>query len=181
MLAALRSLARERVTGLDFSAGMLAEAKARAAAQDRAAKTGDGAPLAPIELVRADAIAMEFDAAFDVVTCVGAFGHILEADEARFAAGIHRALRPGGRFVFATAELPPRTSASWWLARGFNAAMRIRNALVAPPFVMYYLTFAWPGVRAVLEAAGFSVELAPLPQGMPAEYARLKVVVAAKS
>jgi hypothetical protein len=36
--------------------------------------------------------------------------------------------------------------------------MRVRNAVVKPPFVMYYLTMLWPDVRAKLERAGFDVE-----------------------
>jgi hypothetical protein len=37
--------------------------------------------------------------------------------------------------------------------------MRVRNTLLAPPFVMYYLTMLWPAVRAKLERAGFDVEV----------------------
>ena len=48
------------------------------------------------ELVRGDALALAFDAEFDVVTCFGALGHIESKDEDRFVAGISRALRPGG-------------------------------------------------------------------------------------
>lgn len=148
-LLQLRRHARRRVVGLDFSRGMLDEAR-------RNAEAGTGAP---VEIVRGDALAMTFDREFDVVTSVGAFGHILRADEPRFLAGIFRALRPGGELVFATAENPPPSSPWFWAAHGFNAAMRVRNALIKPPFVMYYLTFAWPDVRATLLAAGFDVTL----------------------
>src|SRR5438045_2219495 len=84
----LRPLCTERLVGLDFSAGMLAEAERRLA-------TIEGAP---IELVRGDATALPFREEFDVVTSVGAFGHVVGEDEARFVAGVVRALRPGGRF-----------------------------------------------------------------------------------
>jgi ubiquinone/menaquinone biosynthesis C-methylase UbiE len=145
----LRRHARRRVVGLDFSQGMLDEAGRRAAAS----------PGVPVELVRGDALAMPFDAEFDVVTSVGAFGHILREDEAKFLKGIWRALRPGGEFVFATAENPPPTSPFFWAAHGFNAAMRVRNALFKPQFIMYYLTFNWPDVRTTLVDAGFDVTL----------------------
>jgi len=165
----LRAICKERVMGLDFSQGMLDEARRRVAAAP-----GDAA----VELVRGDALALPFESEFDVATCVGAFGHILPEDEDRFVAGIARALRPGGRFVFATSEMPPVSSASWWLARSFNAVMRVRNAVLHPQFIMYYLTFLWPGVRARLERNGFSVEAR---RGLcPAPYDRVIVVIATK-
>jgi len=102
---------------------------------------------------------MPFDAAFDVAVCFGAFGHILPCDEGRFVAQVAQVLRPGGRFVFVTSYMPPLWSPTYWLARGFNGAMRLRNLLLAPPFIMYYLTFLLPDVKALLEAHGFDVEV----------------------
>ena len=145
----LRARCTERVVGLDMSQGMLDEAGRR---------LEDAPGTAAIELVRGDALALQFKSEFDVATCVGAFGHILPKDEDRFVAGIARALRPGGRFVFATSEMPPVTSASWCMARSCNAAMRMRNALLHPQFIMYYLMFLWPGVRTLLERNGFRVQ-----------------------
>ncbi|HEY8088399.1 MAG TPA: class I SAM-dependent methyltransferase, partial [Polyangiaceae bacterium] len=116
----LRPLCRERVVGVDFSAGMLEEARRRVNAAP-----GD----AQVVLERGDVLTIRFDRAFDVATCVGAFGHILERDEARFLGNVQRALRPGGRFVFPTAEAPPATSTRLWMARAFNAAMHLRNAV----------------------------------------------------
>ena len=144
----LRPLCRERVVGIDFSPGMLAEARRRLA---------DAAGDAAVELVEGDALEMPYDAEFDVATCVGALGHILRSDEDRFVAGIARALRPGGRFALATATAPPVVSPSWIVARTFNAAMHVRNAIYKPEFVMYYLTFMWPGIRPLLERHGFRV------------------------
>jgi ubiquinone/menaquinone biosynthesis C-methylase UbiE len=165
----LRALCTERVVGLDFSQGMLDEARVRVA---RAPGT------AAVELVRGDALALSFDSEFDVVTCVGAFGHILPEDEDRFVAGVVRALRPGGRFVFATTEMPPPSSAAWWMLRGFNAVMRVRNALIHPQFIMYYLTFLWPEVRMRLERHGLRVEAQ---RGRcPPPYERAIIVVASK-
>jgi SAM-dependent methyltransferase len=146
----LRPLCQDRVVGLDVSARMLAEARERTASAPGAAA---------LHLVRANALQMPFDAAFDVAVCFGAFGHILPRDEGCFVAQVARALRPGGRFVFVTCCLPPWWSLSYWLARGFNGAMRLRNLLLAPPFIMYYLTFLLPEVKALLEAHGFDVEV----------------------
>lgn len=146
----LRPLARERVTGFDLSQGMLDEARLRLA---------DAPGSARLEFVRGNALELPFQAEFDVVTSFGAFGHILEEDEPRLVQGIARALRPGGRFVFVTSHPPSKLKPGFWLAKGFNAAMRVRNALWRPPFVMYYLTFLVPRARALLEAEGFTVEV----------------------
>ena len=163
-LAHLRRLARGRTIGIDFSHGMLAEARRR---------LGAG-----VELVYGDALSLPFEHEVDVVTCVGALGHVDAPDEARFVAGIARALRPGGRFVFATSRRPPPTSPSLWLAHAFNAVMRVRNALHAPPFIMYYLTFLWPEVRPLLERHGFTVEAH---EGLcPPPLQRAVIVVATK-
>jgi hypothetical protein len=41
----------------------------------------------------------------------------------------------------------------------------VRNALLRPPFVMYYLTFLVPEVQSILARHGFSVEVNELPEG----------------
>lgn len=146
----LRPLCRDCVVGLDVSAGMLSEARRLSA---------DAPGTAALEFVRGDALAMPFDRAFDLAVSFGAFGHILTKDEPRFVAEIARVLKPGGRFVFVTAYMPPLWSPVYWLARGFNAAMHVRNALWSPPFIMYYLTFMMPEVKQLLEGNGFEVEL----------------------
>ncbi len=165
----LRALCTERVVGLDFSQGMLDEAR-------RQVNAAHGA--AAVELVRGDALALPFDSEFDVVTCVGAFGHIVPEDEDRLVGGIARALRPGGRFVFATTEMPPLTSPTWWMLRTFNAVMRVRNALLHPQFIMYYLTFLWPKVRTRLERHGFRVEA--LRGACPSPFEHAIIVIATK-
>jgi SAM-dependent methyltransferase len=163
----LRPLCTERVAGIDFSAGMLAQARAR---------VSDAPGCAEVVLVRGDVLSMSFDRAFDVVVSSGGFGHVLEEDEARLLANIRRALRPGGRFIFATAERPGFSSPRLWLARAFNAAMHARNALWSPPFVMYYLTMLWPAVRRKLEGAGFDVQMKRA--AFPAPFERSLLVVA---
>jgi len=146
-LRVLRPLCRRPVTGVDFSAGMLARAR--------------GAhPEA--RLVRADARALPFAAAFDLVVSFGALGHFLPAERPALFAGVHRALRPGGVFALPIGTRPQVTSARYWTLLGFDLAMRARNAVRRPPFVMYYLTGRLPALRADLTAAGFSVTAVPL-------------------
>ena len=164
----LRRLCRERVVGLDFSQGMLDEARRRIAGTDGVV----------VELIRGNALVLPFEDTFDVVTCVGALGHVEEKEEDRFVAGIARSLRRGGRFVFATGTRPKPTSISLWMAHAFNAAMRVRNKLWAPPFIMYYLTFLWPEVVPLLERHGFAVEA--LEGRCPPPFSRAVIVVATK-
>lgn len=161
-----------RVVGVDLSVGMLAVAERRAKERPKP----DGLR---VEIVRADALDMPFESEFDAAVCVGAFGHIEERDEPRFLASIHRAHRPGGRFLFATSELPPWSSPSRVISETFNAVMRVRNALWSPPFVMYYLTFLWPNVRGRLLAAGFS-DVEVIRGAFPAPYERALLVIATR-
>jgi len=80
-LPVLATVCHGPLTGVDLSAGMLAQA--RAAHPDT-------------ELVRADARALPFTGAFDLAVSFGALGHFLPAERPVLFAGIHRALRPGG-------------------------------------------------------------------------------------
>ncbi|MGW6867191.1 class I SAM-dependent methyltransferase [Streptomyces sp. NPDC054901] len=160
-LPMLRRLCRDRVTGVDLSAGMLAAAA-------RAHPEG-------VDLVRADALALprRLDGSYDLAVSFGAFGHFLPAERPALFAGVHRALRPGGVFAFPIGAPIPPTSPAWWALAGFDAAMRMRNAVWRPPFVMYYRTFPFGPVRADLTAAGFTVGTVPLehfgrrPDGSP--------------
>lgn len=146
-LAKLRALCTDRVVGYDFSQGML----------DEAARRLENAPGdAKVEFRRGDALALPYENEFDVVTSVGAFGHIEPHEEDRFLDGIVRALKPGGRFVFGTSRTAKPTDRWWWMAKGFNGVMRVRNALIKPPFIMYYLTFQWPDIEPRLRRHGLS-------------------------
>jgi ubiquinone/menaquinone biosynthesis C-methylase UbiE len=159
----LKPLVRKRLVGLDMSQGMLDEARAR---------------VPGAEFMRGDALQMTYENEFDVVTCVGAFGHILEKDLPEFLRRIHRALVPGGHFVFVTAPRPKPTQLRFWRAHGFNAVMRVRNAVYKPEFIMYYLTFLWPEVWPKLERAGFKAESKTGLVGKPFEKA--VIVIATK-
>jgi SAM-dependent methyltransferase len=143
----LEPLCEGQVTGVDFSAGMLA--RARSAHPDA-------------RWVRADARALPFDGAFDLAVSFGALGHFLPAERPALFAGVHRALRPGGVFAFPVGARPSVGSARYWALLGFDLAMRARNAVRRPPFVMYYLTGRLPALRGDLAAAGFTATAIPL-------------------
>ena len=143
----LTSVCQGRLTGVDFSAGMLAQA--------RSAHPDAG-------WVRADVRALPFAGVFDLAVSFGALGHFLPAERPPLFAGVHRALRPGGVFAFPVAAPPPVTSGWYWALLGFDLAMRVRNAVWRPPFVMYYRTCPLPAVGSDLTASGFTVTTVPL-------------------
>ncbi|HEY6788553.1 MAG TPA: methyltransferase domain-containing protein [Trebonia sp.] len=143
----LRPLCQGQVTGVDFSAGMLA--RARSAHPDA-------------RWVRADARALPFAGAFDLAVSFGALGHFLPAERPALFAGIHRALRPGGVLAFPVGAPQPVTSGRYWALLGFDLALRARNAVWRPPFVMYYRTCPLPAVCSDLTASGFTVTAVPL-------------------
>lgn len=169
----LRQVCRERVVGVDFSAGMLAEARA-------ALPPGNGGPA--VDWVRADALSLPFAPSFDLALSIGAFGHFLPADRFGLFAEVYGSLRPGGRFVFPIGAPPAVGSRAYWSFLGFDAAMRVRNALWSPKFIMYYRTFRLSDVLDDLTGAGFGVRLMALtdlgerPDGSP----RARLVVATR-
>src|SRR5215211_6254305 len=92
-------LCQNKVTGVDFSAGMLAQA--RRAYPDAT-------------WIRADARALPFTEQFDIAVTFGALGHFLPAERPALFGGVYRALRPGGLFAVPMGVLPPATSVSHW-------------------------------------------------------------------
>ncbi|MEV4641284.1 methyltransferase domain-containing protein [Actinoplanes sp. NPDC049548] len=146
-LTVLRRVCEQGITGVDFSAGMLEQAR-RADPQ--------------ATLVRADARALPFTGDFDLAVTLGALGHFLPAERPALFEGVHRALRPGGLFALPIGAPAPLTSLWHWAELGFDLAMVVRNAVLRPPFVMYYRTAPLPALRRDLTAAGFTVDTVPL-------------------
>lgn len=165
----LRPHCQKRLVGIDMSRGMLDVARANL--------LGRSTPSC-LEFVLGDALDMPFENEFDLAVCFGAHGHILPRDEPRFVAQIAKVLRPGGRFAFVSGYMPPLWSPRFWLARAFNAAMRVRNVLFQPPFIMYYLTFMLPRAARLLERGGFEVTIDDT--CFTGRLAPLKLVVATK-
>lgn len=184
----LREVCVERVTGVDFSAGMLATARAAQLPKERAHEAGsggvgtgrDGTGGPAVDFVRADARALPFRAAFDVAVSFGAFGHFLPSERPALFTRVREVLRPGGAFAFPVPAPPRVGSRLYWTLWGFDAAMRARNAVWRPPFVMYYRTFGLTDVVDELTRTGFEVDLVALdglgrlPDGSP----RCRMVVA---
>ena len=106
--------------------------------------------------------ALPFAGTFDLAVSFGALGHFLPAERPALFAGVYRALRPGGIFAFPAGAPQPVTSGWYWALLGFDLAMRVRNAVWRPPFVMYYRTCPLRAVRSELTAPGFTVTTVPL-------------------
>lgn len=209
----LSGLCRGHVTGVDISAGMLAVGRertgtgglklteadapgvalpsgrtrprpgARAGASPGSYEDADRGMSPRLAWVRGDARALPFGPVFDLVVSFGAFGHFLPRELPGLFAQVHSVLRPGGRFAFPVTA-PPRPSSPWyWALLGFDTAMRVRNVVWRPPFVMYYRAFRLGDVQRELSRAGFDVELLALPEfgwrrdGSP----RCRMVVATRS
>lgn len=147
----LRTRATENVTGIDLSQGMLDEAARRWDEQEEDGVEG--------VFLQQDVLEMSFKEEFDVITCCGAFGHILEHQQDAFAEAVHHALVPGGKFTFITHLMPTVGTVPWLAARGFNAVMHVRNALLKPPFIMFYLTFPLERASDLLGRHGFQLEV----------------------
>ena len=165
----LERVCRERVTGVDFSAGMLDVARERVRTQGP-----------QVSWVRADARALAFAPAFDLVVSFGAFGHFLPRELPGLFAQVRSVLRPGGCFAFPLVAPPRPGSLGYWTLLGFDTVMRVRNALWRPEFVMYYRAFRLGDVRRELAEAGFEVELQPLPEfgRRPDGSPRVRLVIA---
>ena len=166
----LRPLCRNRVVGLDISQGMLSVGQER---------TADAPGDADLAFLRANALDMPFVAEFDVVVCFGALGHILWKHQPRFVQQIAQVLRPGGRFITTTSNMPPIWSKRYWMSRSFNCAMHLRNLLLTPPFIMYYLSFLLPEAKKLLEAHSFDVEVCE--EVFEGKFEDLRLVIATRT
>lgn len=148
------------VVGLDASAAMLREARARTvhvAAGHQGAQLSGASP----SYVQGDGTALPFSAAFDAVFSTATFHWILDHD--RLFGSIHHALKPGGRLV-------AQCGGAGNLDRLYG---RARAAMAEPPYARFYSAWKDPwlfaGVddtRRRLEAAAFTavdVALVPAP------------------
>lgn len=161
----LRPICRQKIVGIDFSPGMLEQAKQ---------KLKHAAGAARVDFVEADVMQMTFCDEFDLATCFGGLGHVPPCEESAFLRLTHRALKPSGRFVFYSGYRPPLLSPRNVLLRSFNGIMRLRNALLQPPFIMYYFNFLLPQTAEQLKQVGFGVEIRAGP------YGRHRLVIASK-
>ncbi len=162
----LHPICKRRLVGIDFSAGMLSQARQ---------KLANCSGTAEVQFIEQDVMKMTFRGEFDVITCFGALGHVIPGEENIFLHRIYDALKPGGRFVTFTADAPSLFSVSGILVRGFDAVMKIRNLLLKPPFVMYYSTLRLPQLLKTLEAEHFIAQIHPTP------FPRLHLVVASRA
>lgn len=158
-----------RVVGLDISQGMMDVAR-------KNLQHHSGKHI--LEFVQGEALNLPFESEMDVVTNFGGLGHIMNKNVPRFLEEVHKVLRPSGKFIIATTEHPPVTSMAFWRAYSFNTFIHLRNKLIYPPFIMYYLTFLLPKLQLQLENVGFTVEIRN--NLFPPPFQSLKLVIATK-
>ena len=139
-----------RVLGLDLSEPMLARARERAAAAGLANVAFRAADVQTAPLERGT-----FDAAFS------RFGVMFFADPAAAFANVRRALRPGGRVVFACWR--PVAENPWILVPMAAAMPHVTLPPPPPPGAPGPFAFGDAArVRGILEAAGFAaIEIEP--------------------
>jgi ubiquinone/menaquinone biosynthesis C-methylase UbiE len=147
----MKAHCQTRLTGIDFSAGMLEQARTKMQHVSGAHPR--------LEFIEGNIFEMPFKEEFDVATCFGALGHILPKEENLFIRKVRTVLKPGGRFIFVTGRHPPMFSWPSAVYRTFNFMMHIRNALIKPAFIMYYFTFMLPEILGKLEQEGFAAEV----------------------
>lgn len=145
----LRPLCNREVSGIDFSEPML-----------HVAREGlvDAAGSAELRFVQGDVLRMPFKEEFNLAVCFGALGHIGVRDQPTFVEQVTNVLKPGGRFLIITSPMPPPWTFRYLASRTFNGAMHVRNLLVRPPFIMFYLTFLLKESIQLFENAGLQVE-----------------------
>jgi len=141
---------QSRMVGYDLSRGMMSVASE---------KLKNSAKKCELYFVQGKLMELPFAEEFDLVTNFGGLGHVLKSEEREYLTGIKKILKPGGSYVFITADYPSSLSSRFWRAKLFNMAIHVRNVLIKPPFLMYYLTFCLPEVKYLLEDIGFQVEI----------------------
>lgn len=168
-LGIVRPVCRRGVLGVDFSVGMLAQAR-RCWARE---------PGAPVHWLCRDVLELDLEGGFELVTWFGAWGHVTPRDQPLLAEQIFRSLEPGGRFVTVARSWPRPWHPGLWCLLGFDAGMWLRNrVLPRRPFVMYYTIFMLPRARRLLEGAGLDVEILDPP--LPRPFDAYRVLIATR-
>ena len=144
-LCELGRAAGARVIGVDFSAGMLARARARGAAD---------------ALLRADACRLPLgDASASVVTSAFALRNVISIPA--LLAEAARVLRPGGRLALLEVDEPRHPLTRWGHALYFRRAVPLLGALLSDGAAYAYLPASTaylppePELLAAITAAGF--------------------------
>ncbi len=151
-ISALLKAVSNNIVGVDWSDPMLEEARKRFSMLRH-----------KVDLVHQDIFSLRYRDQFDLVTCFGAEGHIERHQQKDFIEVIHSSLRSGGEFAFVTSEMPSLISPALWIYLSFDLMMRVRNILIKPPFIMYYLNFLAPNVLNLFKKENWSsVEVVPL-------------------
>lgn len=153
----LMEFVKKEIVGVDWSAPMLAEARRKCNDLGQ-----DAVGLPEVDLVHADVFNLRCRESFDLVTCFGALGHFERKKREVFLDLAFTALKPGGDLVIDVLDLPLYSPMLWTLF-AFDAVMYLRNILIRPPFIMYYLHWLKPAVLPMFNRERWrSVSLVPV-------------------
>ncbi len=135
------------VEAFDFSQGML---------DQLSSKFSPWISSGRLQAIKADLSTLELTPErYSLITCFGAWGHILEPWRDRFLEQVLTGLAPGGSFLTITADPSPILSLRRWKTWAFDHAIRLRNATLPESFHMYY------GINDTVTLRNALVPLAP--------------------
>lgn len=160
---------QDRLVCLDLSPKMLDRCVAKLLAQAKECE---------LEFALGPVLNLRDQKRYDLIISFGMLGHLELSDHPQLFEIIFQALKPGGKFVTVFSEFSGRSQALRLLAGGFDLFMRMRNAIIKPPFVMYYGNLALAPAERTLSQIGFDLVL--LPNLFPEPFEQLKLAVATR-
>jgi len=138
----LHPFVKKSIIGVDWSSEMLKQARKNLSVLKKGPK---------IKLVKKDIYDMNYKNQFDIAVCFGAYGHIDRDNQQRFLDNVNAALKPGGLFFFNVTDDLPWYTFKYIILKGFDVLMKIRNFLIKPEFIMYYLEFTKSRVKELVK------------------------------
>ena len=139
---ALVAAAGRRVVGIDQSAGMLEQARARGIA---------------VALHQVGLQELGFRGEFDAVMTVDAMEHVFPEDWPRVLANLHRALRPGGHLYLTVEEVGETVIDEAFAALVAQGVPAVRGEIIEGDVAGYHYYPGRAHVRRWLEAEGLEV------------------------
>ncbi len=136
---------KQSITGVDYSREMLKQAQ-----KNLRQKISKNYPN--IKLIQKDIFKLNIKNKFDLAVCFGAYGHIDKKNQKKFLDNINNALKSGGYFIFNLTDDLPWYCPKFIILKGFDIVMKIRNFLIKPEFIMYYMDFTASRLKTIIKS-----------------------------